>query len=165
MKDANDLSAPKDFLSEEFEGQFHFEYATPGQRFVNFVVDFLVMRFLLGYVTGLFVQAILVAMAVDFLSVLATGAGLGAIFIVFLLIAAINTIVYYTICEKLFKGYTIGKAITGTRAVREDGGELKFINALARSICRIIPFEVLSGFAKRPWHDTLTGTMVVKVRK
>ncbi|HEX2627520.1 MAG TPA: RDD family protein, partial [Chitinophagaceae bacterium] len=68
-------------------------------------------------------------------------------------------------CEKLFQGYTIGKLLTGTRAVRNDGKELTWKDAIVRSLCRMIPFEVLSGFAYRPWHDSITKTTVVQVRR
>jgi hypothetical protein len=40
---------------------------------------------------------------------------------------------------------------------------LTFKDALLRSLCRLIPFEVFSGFGV-PWHDSLTNTMVVKKR-
>jgi uncharacterized RDD family membrane protein YckC len=65
--------------------------------------------------------------------------------------------------KKLFRGQTLGKLFTGTRAIRTDGEELTFKDALLRSLCRLIPFEVFSGFGV-PWHDSLTITMVVKKR-
>jgi uncharacterized RDD family membrane protein YckC len=75
-----------------------------------------------------------------------------------------NYLIYYTICEKAFRGYTLGKLLTGTRAIRDNGEELTFKDALLRSLSRLVPFEVLSGFAARPWHDSWTKTQVVKVR-
>jgi uncharacterized RDD family membrane protein YckC len=76
----------------------------------------------------------------------------------------LNYIVYYTLCEKLLKGYTLGKLITGTRAIRQDGGELTFRNALLRSLSRCVPFEVFSGFNTLTWHDSWTDTKVIKAR-
>jgi uncharacterized RDD family membrane protein YckC len=75
-----------------------------------------------------------------------------------------NYLFYYTLCEKLFRGYTLGKFITGTRAIREDDEELTFKDALLRSLCRIVPLEVLSALAGFPWHDRWTKTKVVKTR-
>ena len=62
------------------------------------------------------------------------------------MIVIVNYLVYYTICEKAFKGYTLGKLITGTRAIREDGNELTFKDALLRSLSRMVPFEGFSAF-------------------
>ena len=75
-----------------------------------------------------------------------------------------NYIIYYTLCEKLFRGQTIGKLITGTRAIRTDGSDLTLRNAFLRTLSRLVPFEPFSTFGGRPWHDTWTDTMVVKTR-
>jgi uncharacterized RDD family membrane protein YckC len=40
------------------------------------------------------------------------------------MIIIVNYLVYYTLCEKLFRGQTLGKLITGTRAIRTDGEKL-----------------------------------------
>ena len=77
------------------------------------------------------------------------------------MIIIVNYLVYYTLCEKLFRGQTLGKLITGTKSLRTDGEELTFKDALLRSLCRLVPFEVFSGFGV-PWHDSWTNTMVVK---
>jgi len=67
------------------------------------------------------------------------------------------------VCEKAFKGRTLGKVISGTRAIRNDGGELTLKDALLRSLSRLVPFEVFSGFGT-PWHDSWTNTQVIKAR-
>ena len=90
----------------------------------------------------------------------------GSLIFLGLCIAYFNYIFYYTICETAFKGYTLGKIITGTRAVRNDGSNLTFKDAILRSLSRIVPFEVFSGLGSpcNPWHDTWTKTMVIKAR-
>ena len=80
------------------------------------------------------------------------------------LIAILNYLFYYTLCEKLFRGYTLGKLITGTRAVKENGQELSFTDAILRSLSRMVPFEAFSAFGGHPWHDRWTKTMVIKSR-
>jgi uncharacterized RDD family membrane protein YckC len=80
------------------------------------------------------------------------------------LIAVFHYLFYYTICEKAFKGYTLGKLLSGTRAVRMDGQELTLKDAFLRSLSRMVPFEVFSGFGEQPWHDTWTKTAVIKAR-
>ena len=47
---------------------------------------------------------------------------------------------------------------------QQELGELTFKDALLRSLSRCVPFEVLSGFSTLTWHDSWTGTMVVKAR-
>jgi len=77
------------------------------------------------------------------------------------LIGYSSVILYASIMEAFNKGRTIGKLITGTYAVRNNGQPLDFGTALKRSFCRIVPLEPFSGFGT-PWHDKWTDTTVVK---
>ncbi|RYD57723.1 MAG: RDD family protein [Sphingobacteriales bacterium] len=72
---------------------------------------------------------------------------------------------YFTIIEFAMKGRSIGKMITKTIAVSEDGSKITFKQVLIRSICRMIPFEPFGAFANRLWHDRLSKTKVVMNRK
>ena len=81
-----------------------------------------------------------------------------------LILGWFNYLIYYTFCELAFKGYTLGKLITGTKAIRNDGQPLMFKDTLLRSLSRMVPFEVFSGFGDKPWHDSWTNTTVVKAR-
>ncbi len=72
-------------------------------------------------------------------------------------------LIYFTAFEFLTNGRTLGKFITGTRAVKEDGSALQIGDAFKRALSRIVPFEAFSGFADRPWHDSWTDTTVVKL--
>ena len=139
--------------------------ASLGARFLNFVIDNLFMRFALSYATGYVVGYILSIVAPDFLLSIAYGdERSGPLLLLGLIIAYFNYITYYTFCEFAFKGYTLGKLITGTKAIREDGNPLTFRNAILRSLSRIVPFEPFSAFGRKPWHDSWTKTMVVKAR-
>jgi len=77
-------------------------------------------------------------------------------------------LVYY-LPQEAFSGRTLGKLITGTKAVNQDGTELSFGQALGRTLCRFIPFEAFSFFGEngRPkgWHDRIPNTMVISVRR
>lgn len=165
-KDTAENTGQQDLLSEDAFIDDHFEYATQGQRFLNLVIDNLLMRYGLSYLTGMAMGSLLAIVAPDFLNDLAYNDSnwSGGILILSLLIGYLNYIVYYTLCEKLLKGYTLGKLITGTRAIRQDGGELTFRNALLRSLSRCVPFEVFSGFNTLTWHDSWTDTKVIKAR-
>ena len=153
-----------DYLANDPDLYIQHRYASQGQRFLNFLIDNLLMNYGLSYITGMAIGAIIGAISEDFLYEIVTRQNEGGYFLVLLLIAYLNYILYYTICEKLFRGYTLGKLITGTRAIRQDGNELTFKNALLRSLSRLVPFELFSGFNTLTWHDDWTKTMVIKVR-
>jgi uncharacterized RDD family membrane protein YckC len=145
----------------------HYTYAGSGQRFLNFLIDNLVMRYALSYITGMGVGYLLGTFFPDFLMELTTPSYQGIQWKMMLLgyiLGIFNYLIYYTLCEKLLKGYTLGKLITGTRAIRQDGNELTLQNAFMRSVIRLVPFEVFSGFGILTWHDKWTETMVVKTR-
>lgn len=155
----------QDLLAEEFQTDNHFVYATQGQRFLNWLIDNVVMRFGLSYLTGMGIGFIIGIAAPEFFQNIAySDSAFSPLWFIGILIAYLNYIIYYTLCEKLFKGYTLGKLVTGTRAIRQDGGELTFRNALLRSLSRCVPFEVFSGFSTLTWHDDWTDTMVIKAR-
>jgi uncharacterized RDD family membrane protein YckC len=78
-------------------------------------------------------------------------------------------LLYYVPLEGLF-GFTIGKLVTGTRVVNEQGDRPTWGQAFGRTLCRFIPFEPLSVlFAQdgkvRGWHDRVPGTWVVRRRR
>ena len=64
-----------------------------------------------------------------------------------------------------FKGRSIGKFITGTKAVNADGSDMRVETILLRSLSRVVPFEPFSAFGGHPWHDKWTRTHVIDVRK
>ncbi|HEX6193573.1 MAG TPA: RDD family protein [Chitinophagaceae bacterium] len=141
--------------------------ASVGARFLNFLIDNLLMRFVLSYATAYLMGIILAAVAPDFIEKLTYSEGdgfSGTLFFFTLIVGYLNYILYYTVCETAFKGYTLGKLVTGTRAIREDGLPLTFRDALLRTLSRLVPFEPLSAFGGNPWHDTWTKTRVIKSR-
>lgn len=144
---------------------FDYQQASVGQRFLNYLIDGLLMQYGLSFLTGMLIGQIVLFISPetayewfvvrnDSIDIIAS----------FYLVSILNFLVYYTICEKAFKGRTLGKLITGTRAIREDGQELSFKNALLRTLARIVPFEAFSAFGGYPWHDKWTDTMVIKTR-
>lgn len=164
--ESTENSGQVDLLNEENYISNHFVYATQWQRFFNYVIDNVLMRYGLSYLTGMAIGGLLVLAAPDMLDEIAlreTNFTFG-LFMLGLLVFILNYFIYYTFCEKLFKGYTLGKLITGTRAIRQDGKELTFRDAILRSLSRLVPFEVFSGFNTLTWHDSWTDTMVVQAR-
>jgi uncharacterized RDD family membrane protein YckC len=147
-----------------FEDHIQYTPATSGQRFLNWLIDNLLMRFGLSYITGTAVGYIIGKFFPEYASHIVYDQNTIDLFVLAYAIGIFNYLIYYTICEKAFRGYTLGKLITGTRVIRDDGGELTFKDALLRSLSRLVPFEVLSGFGYSPWHDAWTKTTVIKAR-
>lgn len=80
-----------------------------------------------------------------------------------LVVSLAVTFIYYLIFEAATRGRTLGKILTDTIAITQDGQPFTFKHALMRTLCRFIPFEPFSAlFAYLPWHDSLSKTAVVK---
>ena len=82
---------------------------------------------------------------------------------------SLNLIIYssylsYYIFMEFYFGKTVGKMLTKSTVVREDGGKLTFGQAVGRSFCHYIPFNALSFLSSNAvgWHDTISKTRVVK---
>lgn len=69
--------------------------------------------------------------------------------------------------EMAFRGKSLGKMITGTRAVDQNGHNLTLKQFLFRSFIRVIPFNALTALGNpcSPWHDSLSVTFVVDEKK
>ncbi|MBL7731198.1 MAG: RDD family protein [Chitinophagaceae bacterium] len=162
MEDNTTQSAPADLFNEHTR----FTEATKGQRFVNWLVDNVLIRLIVTYFTGELFASFLLDVAPEF-TYRAFG-GDGQNFMGILVsygFGLFHYLFYYTICEKAFKGYTLGKLLSGTRAIRTDGQELTFKDVILRTLSRMVPFEVFSALGDgAPWHDTWTKTMVIKAR-
>jgi len=81
------------------------------------------------------------------------------------LITSVAFLIFYFILESISQK-TIGKMITQTKVVLEDGTKPTPETIIIRSLCRIIPFEPLSflGNIPRGWHDTISKTYVVDTK-
>ena len=163
MQESENHPASGEHLFNE-EDVAHYEYASTGQRFGNLIIDMLVINYGLGIVTGFAMGLLLMEVAPDILIEVASDTLTGTKLLFSFILGVINHLIYYTICEKAFRGYTLGKLITGTRAIRLDGGELTLKDAFQRSLSRIVPFETLSAIWGAPWHDTWTNTTVIRTR-
>lgn len=71
------------------------------------------------------------------------------------------------VIETCFQGKSLGKLITGTRAVMVNGETLSFEKALIRNFVRAVPFNAISGLGTpcSPWHDNWSDTIVVDEKK
>lgn len=160
----NNIQPEESGLADELNRYIQYTQATQGQRFLNWLIDNLLMRFGLSYLSGTVVGYGMAKLFPEYTMRVVYSEDRSDLLLIGFIIVIFNYLVYYSFCEKVFKGYTLGKAITGTRAIRDDGQELTFKDAFLRTLSRLVPFEVFSGFADRPWHDSWTKTSVVKVR-
>jgi len=82
-------------------------------------------------------------------------------------LAILGTVVlYYCVAEGL-TGRTLGKVVTRTRVVDEQGRRPPFGRVVARSLLRIVPFEWIGLFEKdrRTLHDFGSKTYVVDIER
>lgn len=70
----------------------------------------------------------------------------------------LHIFLYYFILELLFL-QTIGKMLSNS-FVYFESNRMKSI--LFRTFCRFIPFDAISFFGKKGWHDSLSKTSVIK---
>jgi len=126
-----------------------------GARFLNFIIDGIIVRVVMTvFVLGV-VGAAGAAGDAD------SAAALGAVLALGVMFA------YYIVLEGAF-GWTVAKLVTGTRVLRYDGGKARWPQVIGRTFARFIPFEpfsILFSSSTQGWHDSLSGTRVVKVRR
>lgn len=142
-------------------------YATKGNRFTHYIIDliFIVLVFygiFLGFIFLYYSIAEDTTVMDDFLIALEDTNP-----ILDRLITAIVLALLYFGLESLSKGRSIGKYITKTKIVLEDGSSPTSIDYLKRSFSRMIPFEAFSflGSEGRGWHDSISNTYVVDVER
>lgn len=135
-------AAPSRYTPVEYES------AGYGRRFLNYLVD--------SVVAGTIQSVIVVVIAPSSFAYRPFKA---------LLLSAVVVFVYYVLMEGAF-GATVGKFMTNTRVVTEDGDPPGFGTALMRTLCRCIPFEVFSiffsGEDRTAWHDRFANSRVIR---
>lgn len=132
--------------------------ASKGQRFLNYIIDVIIVY---AIIFGLSFGTAIIAVAVGATGLLDKLKNLNGIeeYLVYFLIM----IPYFVILESFFSK-SIGKFVTKTIVVLEDGSKPESGIILKRTLCRIIPFDGLSflGSGSRGWHDSISDTYVVK---
>jgi len=160
----NSLQPGETGLADELNSFIQYQQATKWQRFFNLLIDNLFMTYALSYVTGYATGYVMAKLFPVYTARIVYDENTIDLIVIGYSLSFLNYLIYYTFCEKVFKGHTLGKLITGTRAIREDGENLSFKDAFLRTLSRLVPFEFFSGLGDRPWHDSWTKTMVVKAR-
>lgn len=132
------------------------EDASTGKRFANYIID-LLFFYVFSFLFGMFLGLVLYIVAPSTLSVFEEE----NIFINYMF-GFVAGVIYYSSFEVL-TGRTIGKFITKTKVVDENGNSPDFGAIIIRSLCRFIPFEQFSflGDTGTGWHDKISKTRVV----
>src|SRR4051812_6277418 len=96
---------PSDDLLSDLD--IPYQNASTGQRFLNYFIDNLFMRLGLTFVTTAFFGFVLgfLSPAGYLKNMIQNDSGLWLFVIV---VVIFNYVMYYTLCEKLFNGYTLG---------------------------------------------------------
>ncbi len=129
---------------------------SPGPRFGHFFVDLItyqVLIYILDYLISLLLTII------EFSEALNLTIGMFST-LSFLLLYPI----YYFICELIWQR-TLGKLLTKTLVIDENGNKPDLRTLIFRSLIRIVPFEAFSCLGDKNnsygWHDRWTNTWVV----
>ncbi len=142
-----------DMLHHKGQPENSYPDSEKGKRFANHIID-MVAYYILAIIVGI--------LSVAFTD---TAAYNENNFLVDLVLPILVLLSYYTGMEAMFDGKTIGKYLTGTRAIRLDGEPMDFKTAFVRSILRLVPFEAFSFLGPgRGWHDQWSDTRVVDER-
>lgn len=147
---------PQDILTG-FESQL--VQASSGKRFANYLID-LVVFYLILFVFGI-VLALLSPASINDIDSFSNSSFLDEV------LSLLLYGMYMFLIELVGKGRSVGKFITGTKAVNEDGSAISAKTALLRGLSRTVPFEVFSalGSPSYPWHDKWTHTYVIDVKR
>lgn len=130
--------------------------ASTGKRFANYIIDMIVFYVVL--LGGFFIIAVSSPESIEGLVEETPASGLLDRILSVLLYA-----IFMSLVEATFKGKSLGKLITGTRAVNLDGSAISMTTAFGRGFSRAVPFCVFSAFGTPcdPWQDRWTDTMVI----
>ncbi|HEX8428570.1 RDD family protein [Hymenobacter sp.] len=129
--------------------------ASKGQRFANYLIDLVTFYALIfGLALGL---GVLVAFTGNGEMVKWLDSPWATLVFVLIMLS------YYFVLEST-TGRTMGKLITRTRVVMEDGSKLTANAVLKRTLSRIIPYDAFSFLGSGSGrHDRIAKTRVVKV--
>lgn len=156
MEYNNQNESPALDLTQEMT---NLERASLGKRFANYIIDLLAFYFL-AFCYGMFIAIVSPSTVEGWDQEDATGFDFTGY-----LISMVLFFLYMSLLEVVFKGRSLGKLITGTKAVNEDGTNITVKTAFLRGLCRIVPFEPFSAFGRAPWHDSWTNTQVIDINK
>lgn len=162
MSEVNPYASPVSDPATAEEAAAGMEYApaSQGKRFLNLIIDNVVIQ-LLALASGMafgWIYSSLVGPP--------TSEGDSTLDVLGMIVGLLTSLGYFVFMELAFQR-TIAKFITGTRVVSADGSPPSTGQIIGRSFARFVPFEPFSFLgSKNPvgWHDSWSGTRVVTAR-
>jgi uncharacterized RDD family membrane protein YckC len=142
----------------------HMDYtlvlARSGKRFANYIIDLIV--FCIAWKAFFKYLGLKIAM-----TMIGPDDGKPVIYFKVYIIAFLFELSLMAAIEFFGNGRSIGKLLTRTRAVNDDGTPITFKTAVLRRLSRMVPFEAFSALASHPepWHDRWTNTCVIDDNK
>jgi uncharacterized RDD family membrane protein YckC len=135
--------------------------ASQGQRFLNLIID-LVFIYILVLSAG--TTIVLIAEATNNFAVSSWVENMS---IVEIIAYGLLILFFYYFLTEVYFSRTLAKLITRTLVVKRDGSKPTVKMIFIRTLSRFIVFEGLSylGSVSRGWHDSLSGTYVVKKKR
>jgi uncharacterized RDD family membrane protein YckC len=135
--------------------------ASQGQRFLNVIIDSLFIYIL---ILSAGTTIVLIAEATNNFAVSGWVENMNVVEI--MVYGLLILFLYYFLTEVYFSR-TLAKLVTRTVVVKSDGSKPTIKMIFIRTLSRFILFEGLSylGSVSRGWHDTFSGTYVVKKKK
>lgn len=151
LDDNSIYQPPKSDTNIETEGEL--KRVGKGVRFINYLIDYVIQVVAIVGITEVLLYS-------GNQSMFQTIQNIPDI-----VFGSIVTLFYYFTMEA-FLGRTIGKMVTGTKVVNEEGNTASLGQIVGRTLCRFVPFEAFSflGEQARGWHDSWSNTYVVRVR-
>ena len=159
MNQANEIL--DDSFIPEWNNNIKYQYASTWKRLTNYIID----------ACFVFIVFYILLLCYDFISARHLEAYINPnhdrLFFVILYI------VYYSFSETYFKGRTIGKIFTKTKAITIENTNLKIEQAIIRSAGRLIPLDHLSFLFGDDnnaneysigWHDKISKTRVIDLK-
>jgi len=134
--------------------------ASNGQRFLNYAVDY-IFTYAFSYLFALTLPLLINILD----SIGLTGFGFwvfNSSNITWVFVNIFLSLSYYLLAESLF-GRTLGKLVTGTIVINENGLKPDFQTIFKRTLCRCIPFDAFSFLGSSRtggWHDSISNTFV-----
>lgn len=148
-----------DLITEQSAAPTEFVLAERSKRFVNLLVDTILFYifFIVVAIAFALIDDVLGSSTLGFLD----GPILGR------LISAVFYFLFFLSAEWALKGRTIGKYITNTKTVMNDGSPLTLTAILKKSGSRLVPFEAFTFFGSdlRGLHDKWSDTAVIDLKK
>jgi uncharacterized RDD family membrane protein YckC len=144
----------KQELTEKETKQREFDSGkvTSWTRLIHFVVD-LIAFFLTAVILGFILDLFMPTPSQATMSLIVYGLFIIAFFL------------YFVFMEYKFQK-TIGKFLTKTKVVMNDGRKPELSDILIRTACRLLPLDRISFlFTRNGFHDRLSNTIVIKDEK